>query len=121
MLKQLQEAKLKEEARLKRLEEQSKKDSKKSKSKKSNNPDNVNNKEKNSTGQKSKESESGRRELKEGGKPGPIVTIKRVMEGGSKEPTVTITLKGSTPDKDKLLYTLINGQSESGKCPLTFQ
>lgn len=37
------------------------------------------------------------------------------MEGTNKEPTVTITLKGSTPDKDKLLYTLVNGQSDSNK------
>lgn len=46
-------------------------------------------------------------------KGGPMVTIKRVMQGSNKEPTVTITLKGSTPDKDKLLFTLINGQSEN--------
>lgn len=47
-----------------------------------------------------------------GKKPGPMVTIKRVMQGTNKEPTVTITLKGKTPDKDKLLFTLINGQTE---------
>lgn len=48
-------------------------------------------------------------------KVGPMVTIKRVMQGSNKEPTVTITLKGSTPDKDKLLFTLINGQSENSR------
>lgn len=48
-------------------------------------------------------------------KTGPMVTIKRIMEGSNKEPTVTITLKGSTPDKDKLLYTLVNGQTDSCK------
>lgn len=44
-----------------------------------------------------------------------MVTIKRVMEHSSSEPTVTITLKGSTPDKDKLLYTLVNGHTNLGK------
>jgi hypothetical protein len=38
-----------------------------------------------------------------------MVTIKRVVENDSSLPTVTITLKGSTPDQDKLLYTLVNG------------
>lgn len=38
-----------------------------------------------------------------------MVTIKRVVENGCSTPTVTITLKGSTPDQDKLLYTLVNG------------
>lgn len=38
-----------------------------------------------------------------------MVTIKRVVENDSTLPTVTITLKGSTPDQDKLLYTLVNG------------
>ncbi|CAH0561800.1 unnamed protein product [Brassicogethes aeneus] len=38
-----------------------------------------------------------------------MVTIKRVAENGGQQPTVTITLKGSTPDQDKLLYTLVNG------------
>lgn len=46
---------------------------------------------------------------------GPMVTIKRVMEHSTSEPTVTITLKGSTPDKDKLLYTLVNGQTNVGE------
>ncbi|PSN54996.1 hypothetical protein C0J52_02315 [Blattella germanica] len=39
-----------------------------------------------------------------------MVTIKRVMEANGAEPTVTITLKGATPDKDKVLFTLVNGQ-----------
>ncbi|RZC36164.1 uncharacterized protein BDFB_000175, partial [Asbolus verrucosus] len=38
-----------------------------------------------------------------------MVTIKRVVENDNSLPTVTITLKGSTPDQDKLLYTLVNG------------
>lgn len=38
-----------------------------------------------------------------------MVTIKRVVENDNSPPTVTITLKGSTPDQDKLLYTLVNG------------
>ncbi|KAK3930790.1 Protein FAM193A [Frankliniella fusca] len=41
-----------------------------------------------------------------------MVTIRRVMEPNSSEPTVTITLKGATPDKDKVLFTLVNGQNE---------
>ncbi|KAJ8923728.1 hypothetical protein NQ315_010309 [Exocentrus adspersus] len=41
-----------------------------------------------------------------------MVTIKRVADNGSSAPTVTITLKGSTPDQDKLLYTLVNGADE---------
>lgn len=44
-----------------------------------------------------------------------MVTIRRVMEPNSSEPTVTITLKGATPDKDKVLFTLVNGQNEVGK------
>ncbi|XP_065210983.1 transcription factor mef2A-like isoform X3 [Planococcus citri] len=39
-----------------------------------------------------------------------MVTIKRVMQPNSSEPTVTITLRGSTPKEDKVLYTLLNGQ-----------
>lgn len=39
-----------------------------------------------------------------------MVTIKRVMEPNSAEPTVTITLRGATPNEDKVLYTLLNGQ-----------
>jgi len=39
-----------------------------------------------------------------------MVTIRRVMEPSSSEPTVTITLKGDTPDHDKVLFTLVNGQ-----------
>ncbi|XP_076395121.1 uncharacterized protein LOC100882720 isoform X2 [Megachile rotundata] len=41
-----------------------------------------------------------------------IVTIKRVMESNSAEPTVTITLKGQTPAEDKVLFTLVNGQTK---------
>ncbi|XP_033232159.1 uncharacterized protein LOC117183100 isoform X2 [Belonocnema kinseyi] len=41
-----------------------------------------------------------------------IVTIKRVMESSSAEPTVTITLKGQTPAQDKVLFTLVNGQTK---------
>ena len=41
-----------------------------------------------------------------------IVTIKRVMESNSAEPTVTITLKGQTPAQDKVLFTLVNGQTK---------
>lgn len=40
-----------------------------------------------------------------------MVTIKRVMQPNSNEPTVTITLRGPTPKEDKVLYTLLNGQS----------
>ncbi|GJQ65730.1 hypothetical protein Trydic_g11915 [Trypoxylus dichotomus] len=40
-----------------------------------------------------------------------MVTIKRVVENNNSPPTVTITLKGSTPDQDKLLYTLVNGHA----------
>lgn len=39
-----------------------------------------------------------------------MVTIKRVMQPNSNEPTVTITLRGPTPKEDKVLYTLLNGQ-----------
>lgn len=39
-----------------------------------------------------------------------MVTIRRVMEPSSSEPTVTITLKGATPEKDTVLFTLVNGQ-----------
>lgn len=42
-----------------------------------------------------------------------MVTIKRVAENNNSPPTVTITLKGSTPDQDKLLYTLVNGYNNS--------
>ncbi|XP_043269998.1 serine-rich adhesin for platelets [Venturia canescens] len=41
-----------------------------------------------------------------------IVTIKRVMESNNAEPTVTITLKGQTPAEDKVLFTLVNGQTK---------
>ncbi|XP_014486001.1 PREDICTED: uncharacterized protein LOC106750284 isoform X4 [Dinoponera quadriceps] len=41
-----------------------------------------------------------------------IVTIKRVLESNSVEPTVTITLKGQTPAEDKVLFTLVNGQTK---------
>lgn len=49
-----------------------------------------------------------------------MVTIRRVMEPNSSEPTVTITLKGATPDKDKVLFTLVNGQNEVGKFVIVF-
>lgn len=39
-----------------------------------------------------------------------MVTIRRVMEPSSSEPTVTITLKGDKPGHDKVLFTLVNGQ-----------
>jgi hypothetical protein len=42
-----------------------------------------------------------------------MVTIRRVMEHNSAEPTVTITLKGDTPEKDTVLFTLVNGQGLS--------
>lgn len=48
-----------------------------------------------------------------------MVTIKRVAENGSSTPTVTITLKGSTPDQDKLLYTLVNGTDENASGKVT--
>ncbi|KAK5639532.1 hypothetical protein RI129_012024 [Pyrocoelia pectoralis] len=41
-----------------------------------------------------------------------MVTIKRVAEGGDTPATVTITLKGSTPESDKLLFTLVNGYND---------
>lgn len=43
-----------------------------------------------------------------------MVTIRRVNLPNS-EAQVTITAKGTSPDKDKLLYTFINGQFVSGK------
>uniref|UniRef100_A0A8D9FHB0 Protein FAM193A n=1 Tax=Cacopsylla melanoneura TaxID=428564 RepID=A0A8D9FHB0_9HEMI len=43
-----------------------------------------------------------------------MVTIKRVMETSGTEPTVTITLRGATPNEDKVLYTLQNGHV----CPI---
>ncbi|CAG9855308.1 unnamed protein product [Phyllotreta striolata] len=46
-----------------------------------------------------------------------MVTIKRIAESGSSTPTVTITLKGSTPDQDKLLYTLVNGSDDANTKP----
>lgn len=39
-----------------------------------------------------------------------IVTIRRVNLPNVPEPQVTVTAKGSSPDKDKLLYTFVNGQ-----------
>lgn len=46
-----------------------------------------------------------------------MVTIKRVAENGTGSPTVTITLKGSTPDQDKLLYTLVGGADQTTATP----
>jgi hypothetical protein len=39
-----------------------------------------------------------------------MVTIRRVMEPNNADPTVTISMKGETPDADKLIFTLVNGQ-----------
>jgi hypothetical protein len=47
--------------------------------------------------------------------PPQMVTIRRVMEPSSSEPTVTITLKGDTPEKDTVLFTLVNGQGKNLK------
>ena len=44
------------------------------------------------------------------GKGSQMVTIRRVMDPVSSEPTVTITLKGDEPEKDKVLFKLVNGQ-----------
>lgn len=41
-----------------------------------------------------------------------MVTIKRVAESSDAAPTVTITLKGSTPDQEKLLYNLVKGPED---------
>ncbi|CAH1955558.1 unnamed protein product [Acanthoscelides obtectus] len=46
-----------------------------------------------------------------------MVTIKRIAENENGEPTVTITLKGSTPDQDKLLYTLVGGPDDKIDAP----
>lgn len=46
-----------------------------------------------------------------------MVTIKRIAENGTGSPTVTITLKGSTPDQDKLLYTLVGGADQTATPP----
>lgn len=35
-----------------------------------------------------------------------MVTIRRVMEPFSAEPTVTITINGSSPDKDEVLFSM---------------
>ena len=39
-----------------------------------------------------------------------MVTIRRVMDPASSEPTVTITLKGEETSQEKVLYKLVNGQ-----------
>ena len=39
----------------------------------------------------------------------PMVTIRRVMQPNVSEPVVTVTLKGETPDNDRVLFTLVNG------------
>ncbi|EGI63275.1 Uncharacterized protein C4orf8 [Acromyrmex echinatior] len=41
-----------------------------------------------------------------------IVTIRREINSNNAEPTVTITLKGQTPAEDKVLFTLVNGQTK---------
>ncbi|XP_023294195.2 uncharacterized protein LOC111677329 [Lucilia cuprina] len=47
-----------------------------------------------------------------------IVTIRRVNLPNVPEPQVTVTAKGPSPDKDKLLYTFINGQLiQTGTAP----
>ncbi|XP_069988996.1 serine-rich adhesin for platelets [Penaeus vannamei] len=51
---------------------------------------------------------------KEKDKGSQMVTIRRVMDPNSAEPTVTITLKGEQPEKDKVLFKLINGQAVAG-------
>ncbi|CAH1256517.1 unnamed protein product [Diabrotica balteata] len=43
-----------------------------------------------------------------------MVTIKRVAESEGNAATVTITLKGSTPEEDKLLDTLLYGPDDNG-------
>lgn len=54
-------------------------------------------------------------------KPAPqMVTIKRVMEPHNSEPTVTITLRGATPNQDRVLYTLLNGQGKSNDYRIVF-
>ena len=47
---------------------------------------------------------------KEKEKGSQMVTIRRVMDPNHAEPTVTITLKGEKPEKDKVLLKLVNGQ-----------
>lgn len=47
---------------------------------------------------------------KEKDKGSQMVTIRRVMDPNNAEPTVTITLKGEQPEKDKVLFKLVNGQ-----------
>jgi len=42
--------------------------------------------------------------------PQQMVTIRRVMQPNLTEPMVTVTLKGETPDNDRVLFTLVNGQ-----------
>lgn len=49
---------------------------------------------------------------KEKDKGSQMVTIRRVMDPNNAEPTVTITLKGDQPEKDKVLFKLVNGQGE---------
>ncbi|XP_072387260.1 uncharacterized protein [Diabrotica undecimpunctata] len=44
-----------------------------------------------------------------------MVTIKRVTGGGNNSPTVEITLKVSTPEDHKLMYTLLNGSDNCNK------
>lgn len=44
-----------------------------------------------------------------------MVTIKKTIEKGETSPTITITLKGSTPDQEKLFSTLMNSQPDNTK------
>lgn len=47
----------------------------------------------------------------------PMVTIRRVMQPNISEPVVTVTLKGETPDNDRVLFTLVNGHVLSSDKP----
>ncbi|XP_065556406.1 uncharacterized protein LOC136024841 isoform X2 [Artemia franciscana] len=45
---------------------------------------------------------------------GPMVTLRRVVDNGP-ESKVTVTLRGEQPDRDKVLFTLVNGQVHEPK------
>lgn len=109
------EEKRKEEEKQKAIElakQQAEELKRSKKNKANNNPKQVEtkSKKKNKSNQSSKENAG--IELMEENIPA-VVTIKRIVENNNSPPLVTITLKGSTPDQDKLLYTLVNGQSKS--------